>query len=537
MIRRPLSEISHFFGESYLNRLKMFSGVVGYGLDIDDEVKVELNPDRLDLASFHSLERAMNLYYEGRESPLTLTWTDMQLLHVGKDALGLRPFILCFVAEGSSLGEKVQDLIDFQERIHSSIGKDRKKVSIGLHDMDKIHPPLTYVTARQEELSFTTYDGFQGTIREIISGHPKGMLYGVLIGSSDLAPVILDSEGSVLSVPPIVNGNHSLVDPGTSKLFVDITGTDFRALRDSFYLLAGELSSYGFTISVPYLDIPRSRKRHLMAFHNRSVRVSRREIKEVLGREAVSADPVPALARMGLSAIPEGGGFIVTVPGNRIDIMGAVDIIEDYAKSSGFDAIPELEPQIATAGEVLASTRKAETLRGLGIGMGFQEIMTFVVTSSKHYNNREYSGGVSIINPKSVDNSVIRDRLYLNTLEFFSNNKNRGYPQRVFEIGKVVVNTEEEPRLCFGLTGSRASINDARKYAEYVLSRVSRTSISYQPATSGDFIDGRYVLVSLGSVEAGFMGEVHPSVLQEFDLQMPVAFVEFRVDKLMQHTP
>ncbi len=532
VIRRKTSEIEEAFGSSFLMTLRDFSNIIGFSVDIDDEVKVELNPDRIDLASFHSMNRAMNLFYQRKNSPIQITWSGNHLMDISKETLSLRPFIIYFVARGPPLRGKMQDLIEFQERIHNSIGKDRKKVSIGLHDLDSIRPPFRYISSDLDSTIFTTYDGLSGSIREIMARHPKGISYAGLIESKDRAPLIVDSEGSVLSVPPVINGNKSLVGSGTSNLFVDITGTDFRAMRDAFYLLIGELSSYGFSISIPDLNLTKPMETYLREFHNRAIQLNLKEIDRVLGARSRSVDPVNSLTRMGFLVSQVSQKLVVMVPGNRIDIMGPVDLIEDYAKAAGFDNIPEKEPQIPTSGSRQILTRNSDSLRSLGIGMGFQEVMTFVVTTSKYYRSREYRGGISILNPKSVDNSVIRDRLYLNILELFFNNKNRGYPQRVFEIGYVVADSEEEQRICFGLTGSRASINDARRYAEYILRRISGREIKYRQDTSPDFIPGRFTQIFLGQDEVGFMGEVHPSVLEEFELQMPAAFVELYVDKI-----
>ena len=71
----------------------------------------------------------------------------------------------------------------------------------------------------------------------------QGVAYGKLL--SKIYPMLEDSKGNVLSMPPVINGDLTRLEPGLSKLFVDITGTDDYAVDASVTIIASMLSDVG----------------------------------------------------------------------------------------------------------------------------------------------------------------------------------------------------------------------------------------------------------------------------------------------------
>ena len=63
VLKDQISLIRKKFGQEAISRWRDFSFILGYSLNIDDEVKIELNPDRPDLFSFATLNRASEVYY------------------------------------------------------------------------------------------------------------------------------------------------------------------------------------------------------------------------------------------------------------------------------------------------------------------------------------------------------------------------------------------------------------------------------------------------------------------------------------------
>ncbi|MGC8505316.1 MAG: phenylalanine--tRNA ligase subunit beta [Thermoplasmata archaeon] len=529
MIRMSEKFARERFGQDFAVYLEKFSSVIGFSHNTEGgELRDELNPDRLDLASYYGLHRSIETFYAGRSQNNRIRWTGKKMLSAEKSGLDRRPYILFFQAYNGnrSLGDDLPYLIEFQERVHATVGKDRKKASIGLHDLDNTSPPFRYTALDPENLNFTTYDGFKGSADQILKSHPKGIEYSGLLGDTSMVPVILDSSGEVLSMPPIVNGSKSVISGKTHNIFVDITGTEFQAVRNAFYLMIYELMAMGYDITVPDQQIQKSLQSKLRSYDGRAVYIVPDEIKKLLGMHLSESDSALYLKRMGFEASVHGKHIVAMTPGNRIDVMGPSDIIEDIAKASGFDNVPEKALNIQTIGSQLELTGFRETVRDVMIGLGYQEIMTYVITSASVYRRFTYHGGMELVNPKSAENSVVRDRIFPNFIEFFKNNKRRQYPQRIFEIGSVIREMDQKTVLSVAVADSRVSVNVMRQVMEVLGRRFLNGEFTLNEEDSEGFIHGRCGGIYHDGIRIGELGEIHPEYLEDWDINMPLAVLE-----------
>ena len=139
VIRDSKAHLEKEYGNNFINRIRDFSEVIGYTVEEDsDEIRVEFNPDRPDLFSFASMYRSIKCFYDKDY------WTVQDIKSSGvnfsiEDSVRkLRKYAIAFVAKGNPISAKLDNLIDYQERLHDNLGKNRSKVSIGLHDLDKL---------------------------------------------------------------------------------------------------------------------------------------------------------------------------------------------------------------------------------------------------------------------------------------------------------------------------------------------------------------------------------------------------------------
>ncbi|MGC8608992.1 MAG: phenylalanine--tRNA ligase subunit beta, partial [Thermoplasmata archaeon] len=448
------------FSDGDIRYLEAFSHVIGYSIEYDNEIKIEFNPDRPDLFSFPSLIRAIKSYYDRDFVLRSLLEKDNTDIYIEKEALYIRPYFYSFSAIGSQIGKFLPDLIDFQEKIHEVVGKNRSKVSIGIHDLENINPPFHYKVACTD-LIFETYDGFRGKVSEILKKHSKGIEFSHLLGNNDKVTLITDSNDDVLSMPPIINGSKSKLSENTKKFFIDLTGTDSKSVIDAFYLLKNFFESLNYRIYLNRINgIADNFEDKLLAHNWRKIRISRSEVKKISGSEMNIEDMIISLRRMGYVAEPSENGIIVYVPGQRVDVMGPVDVVEDIIKAVGLENIQEQELPIGLSGVPSKNADFLEHSRDVMIGLGYQEVMSFVL-SERIYED-EYSGGVKLENPKSDDFSVIRDRLFPNLIMLLKSNKNRPLPQKIFEIGETIENAVQHTKLCAMLSNNRATYSDIR---------------------------------------------------------------------------
>lgn len=527
VLRESVSELRSEFPAGFIERVIDFSRIIGYSVEMDSELKLEFNPDRQDLLSFYSLEHAIECFYDGRKWK-GFKYSESEIeFKIYRTVEEIRPFAFGFVAKGKPIAAKFNSLIGFQERLHSGIGKNRSKVAIGIHNLDKITPPVEYRVENIDSKSFETYDSFiHGTAREILSRHPKGQEFSNLIPSGDNAVFIEDGRGDVLSMPPVINGKKTALDEGTRNFFVDITGMDKIGVRNASILLMFEMSTLGYNIEFPRMT--GSGKKICTEIKNyleRKVRLTGRMVKKVIGID-LSVDVInSALNKMGYAVENHSDGIEVKVPGNRIDVMGPVDIIEDIGKAMDFSKLDEVPLKLFTMGEGIKKVSMLEKVRDVMISMGFNEVMNFVVTSSGFYGGENYKGGFEILNPKSLDFSVIRDRLYPGMINFLSINKRRQLPQKIFEIGEIVEKGRQMSKLCVMYESSDASYSDVKSVLDNLNLRIFPGSYEVLPESIDDIIPGRGGLVAGDGIN-GIMGELTPHIIEKFQLKNPVSFFE-----------
>lgn len=529
VIRKPIRDFESTYGQDALGTFRVFADVIGYSVETDsEEIKIELNPDRPDLLSFPTLEASSSNFI--RPSSLKLYRTDPgSVIELSKDGLKVRPYVTAFTARGSAISNNLVDLIDFQEKIHVTVGKNRRKSSIGIHDMDRIKLPARFEAVSPDSFEFTTYDGsVTGSARKILDTHPKGIEYGNLIGEKKRVPVIFDSEGDVLSLPPVINGKKSAIGRKTRNFFVDITGTDLRACIGTMFLMMNFYRTLGYDVRIATVSPAKAAfLKEIELIQTRTVSITSGEVKEFIGNPMEIKKVVPVLKKMGFGVNGSAFPLSIEVPPHRVDVMGPADILEDLAKGVGYENIDPRPISLGTIGSRNRSVEFADMLKSILIGAGYQEVITFVVGSEWKYSQTRYTGGIRIQNPKSLDYSVVRDRLSLNLLEFYSNNRNRAYPQNIFETGHVVVNGIQENHVCISTSGSKASFSEIKRIAGYIARRVYGTELEVVAEEESTFIPGRSASLIIDGRRAGIMGEVRPEILEQFSMKVPVALAEF----------
>lgn len=525
VIKDSGSYIESTYGKDFVKEIKDFASVIGFSVEEGDEIKVEFNPDRPDLFSFLMLERALRIYNGVIKAEIPVFPFVRTQISVDPETRKVRNKIGGLYAVGPVICKKLSPLIDYQEKLHSSIGRDRKKVSIGIHDLDKIFPPFSFQMVNSGEVFFETYDSIvSGTASEILERHPKAAEYGYLIPDRGRVPVLSDSKGQVLSMPPIINGKASVVTEKTSRFFVDITGSDTASIRACLFCLSYMFHYMGYSVSIISEDD--KEEQFISSYNGRSIVITDGEVKKIIGTRIDKSEMTEIFRRMGY-AIPEIGMKGISVPGNRVDVMGPADVIEDLAKGLRYEKIAPARPALAVIGKELPERKGQRDLRELLIGSGFQEIMSYVVTSSKLYGKTPYNSGVTVSNPKSLDFSIIRDRLYLNMLDFLRLNRSNSLPQKVFEIGDVIIEGKQVPHVAIGVIHSKASYSELYSSVRYILSRIYEDTCSVETAEVNHMIPGRSGSIKVGSRPIGVIGEIKPETLIKFDLQNPVVMAEF----------
>ena len=177
----------------------------------DEEIKVEFFPNRPDNLSVEGVARSFKGFI-GQEIglPNYEVTPSGEFVVVDEQVAKIRPYIAFAKIEGVDFkGDKLKYIMDFQENLHWVIGRDRKKVAIGIHNADVVNAPYKYIATAKDENEFIPLEKSSTmTPYEILTKHEKGVDYAHLIEDFDKYPLILDKDNQILSMPPIINGAH-----------------------------------------------------------------------------------------------------------------------------------------------------------------------------------------------------------------------------------------------------------------------------------------------------------------------------------------
>jgi phenylalanyl-tRNA synthetase beta chain len=268
-------------------------------------------------------------------------------------------------------------------------------------------------------------------------------------------------------------------------------------------------------------------------------------------------DAMDYLTRYGVEATANGDTVHATIPSYRQDYLHAVDVIEDYAISRGYDAFSPLFPSDFTVGRVQPLTEAEDLLRDLLIGFGFEEAFCNILASDNDQraamelppdtggNLAPFHGGpnVRIANIMSQSYAVIRDWITPALLEIESHSAGALYPHRIFEVGEVAVfdpsdnmGSRTESRLAAIIAAEDASFDSAQSVV-YALMASLGLAFRIVPWSHPSFIPGRVALVVRGDdmdtgQPIGFLGELSPQVLTNWGARTPIAALEITVQGL-----
>ncbi len=513
-----------------------------------DEIEVEVTTDRLDLLSEEGIARHFKglLGIEEGIPKYEVFQSDVEGI-VEESVMSVRPGFALGIVLGVHLGEEgLLSLMHLQEKIHQTWGRERRKVSIGVHDFDKLEPPITYAGERPEDIRFVPLGESEiMNAREIINRHEKGIAYGHIIADKPLFPVLRDRRGEVLSLPPIINSEMTRVTSETRNLLIDVTGTSQREVEQALIVVATALAEKGGKIGTVKLKGAKGE----FVTPDLTPKVMSLEAEYFRAKTGLNLSPqeiANLLRKSRLDAVAKQEVVEALIPPYRVDFLHPIDLVEEALIAYGYNKLGWEIPNVMTIGRVHPKEKFSKKVRLLMVGLGYQEILSYVMTSEKELFDkvlRPKKPIVKVANPVSKAFAVLRDSLMPGLLSFLSNNVHASYPQLVFEVGDVVVvdesqetKTRNERRVAAALADDVVSFERIQAHLDALLRNLG-VKYGLERFEHPTLIKGRsakvlYELKS-GTIEAGYIGEVRPEVLEVLGLRCPVGVFEVNLDPLI----
>ncbi len=520
------------------------------------ELRIELqDSNRPDLWSCEGIVRQIRIHLEGKGRPYPFfakSKKPVNRLKVAPALETVRPFVAACTATGYAVTEEgLVQLIQMQEKLADIYGRKRKTVSIGLYRLPKIEFPVTYDLANPETERFTPL-GFDQkmALNDILTVHPKGLEYGSILADLKELPLLRDSRGEVLSMPPIINSREiGEVRVGDTGLFVEVTGTDLIMVLLTLNIVASNLADRGaeigrVSVEYPY-QTPCGKTIHTPYDFSLSKTLPIQPIEAAMGQKLGVREIRKALVSYGYEVKGTAGKLGVKLPPYRNDLMHSVDVLEDVAISRGYNSFTPVMPSDFTVGSLSRIELLSDRTRDLMIGLGFQEIFSNILGSREELSDRMRITGtpwdaiVEIDNVMSLTFGCLRQWMTPSLLRVESASTRSFYPHKLFEVGEVVCPdpTDEHgarTAMVLGafLAHAEANFSEIHSCLDLILYYLD---IPYhlEPLEHPSFLPGRGGAIIIHEEPHGLVGELHPEVLEAWQVRMPSSVFELEIGKLL----
>ena len=236
------------------------------------------------------------------------------------------------------------------------------------------------------------------------------------------------------------------------------------------------------------------------------------------------------------------------VPTFRLDITEDADILEEIARIYGYDNIPSADLEgNATAGVKTDKQKFEDKVKKNATAIGLNEILTYSFVSPKGVDkinlpqDDEKRDFVKIINPLGEETSVMRTTLIPNMLDVISTNISHKVEEvSAFECGNTFIPQEglpiETKKYCVGMYGKEVDFFVLKGVIESVLNNVGLKGYEIEPETTNlTFHPGRCAKIVYNNIYIGTFGELHPDVIENYNLGQRVYVAEINIDTVFEN--
>ncbi|MFB6178273.1 MAG: phenylalanine--tRNA ligase subunit beta [Halorientalis sp.] len=560
-------ELRHLTGHDEKDDEELKADLFGLGLEFegetdDGEFELEFAPDRLDRLSVEGVARSLRYQYGDDRGVYVPSTNSAEWSIRVEDVPEERPYVTGAIVRGLDMSdEALESLIQVQEKLHATMGRQRAKGAIGVHDLtmlkgetldgDDRSKSVTYRGIDPDGDTFVPLDGdAEMTPADVLADHPIGEKYADLVADYETYPAIYDEIG-LFSFPPVVNGRRTEVSVDSRDLFIEMTGTDQWTIDKMLNIVCYALEARGGKVEdvrVVYEDRDVVRP----DFETKTKTVTHDDIETMLGIDLSTEDVVDLVERAGMNATTDesddGVAYEVEIPPYRTDVLHPVDLIDDVGRAYGFNELEPRYPDVSTVGGRHERSRLERAARDTLVGLGFEDLLNFyLIDEEQNYERMNVPQGsdvvgggeaVTIEQPYSEDFTMVRSWALPSIMMVLENNTHRAYPQDLAEIGLAIevdedANTKvaEHRTVAAALCHDGASYEDAKARLQAIADAFDK-DLETPPTEHPTFIAGRTASVVLDGEDVGVIGEVHPEIIVEHDLELPVAAFEFRLDAL-----
>ncbi len=532
--------------------------------------RIEVAANRYDLLCVEGIALALKIFLKKMTFPIIkplnkLPEEERQLI-VEPSVDLVRPIGLAAILTNMTFtDDSLRGFMDLQDKLHNNICRGRKYVSIGTHDLDTVKGPFYYRALKPNEFKFVPLNRTQEVdgngMMQILKEDPKLSKYLYLIEDKEVYPLMMDSNGVILSVPPIINGMHTKMTINTKNVLIDITGLDYTKCVIVLKILIAMFSKYcsePFTVEQVKVTTTKNGESKLYPdCEPRKFVTNIDYLKQTSGipKTVTTDEIVDLLAKMELSSKQLNEKELeVNAPITRSDILHQCDIAEDLAIAYGYNKIEKLNVNTLCHGKPQPYNKLSDLFRNEMAYNGYVEFLNMALLSKKDmFNNlleeNEDEKTAKISYSKTKEFEYVRNSLIPGILKSIEANKAQQLPYKIFELADCVeINDENEVgamnkrKLCFAYSNNTSGLEIIQGMVDKLMKKIDlsfneknvKKTYVIKPSNNKIFFEDRQAeIFILDGKKIGIYGIVHPKVLKNFGIKTPVSLCEIDIQDIM----
>ena len=541
------------------------------GSHLSNEIlyKIEVAANRYDLLCLEGLALALKIFLEKEPMPVfkplnVLPESERQLI-CEPSVEPVRAIGLAAILRGINFtNDSLKGFMDLQDKLHNNICRGRKFVSMGTHDLDTIKGPFYYRALPKKEINFVPLNRTEAVdgdgLMKLLKEDPKLGKYLYLLDGFDEYPVMMDSNNVIMSLPPIINSQHTKMTLDTHNVFIDITGLDYTKCEIVLNTLVAMFSVYcKEPFTVEEVKVVNKKTNEGKIYPDLKPRIFKADInylRTISGiNDIVPEEILRCLKKMELDGkILNDKEIEVSVPITRSDILHQCDIAEDLSISYGYNNIPKVETQTNCYGKQQPYNKLSDLFRKEMAMGGYVEFLTMALLSEKDlYTNMlkkpdDLSAKIYYSSCKEFE--YMRSSLIPGILKSVEANKANQLPYRIFEISDVVlidknneVGAANRRKLCFAYTNSVSSMEIVQGMVDLLMKKIGlvfkeekdvKKRYIIKPSNDPTFFQDRQAEIFIqDDIKIGIYGIIHPKVLKNFNIKNPVTLCDIDLQTIM----
>lgn len=412
--------------------------------NLSDETlyRIEVPANRYDLLCLEGLVLSLRVFLginETQNYQIKNHVTELNKFYVDPSVSKVRPFVCSAILRNIKFtNDTLISFMELQDKLHNNVCRGRSLVSMGTHDLDTVKGPFTFKAVPLEEIKFKplfrTEELSGSDLINNLNNDPKLKHFTHLLKDEPLYPILVDSQGIVMALPPLINGDHSKLTINTRNVFIDITAKDLTKAEIVLNTLVSMFSMYcDEPFTVEQVQVITSSGKNILypKIETKSFETDAKYLNGIIGVELTNEEIIQNLKKMGLKSYLFGDKIKVDAPITRTDIIHACDIAEDVAIAYGYNNITKKAATTVCNGYQQPINKLTDLIRFELATSGYVECLTMALVSKKdmftnmldEINEKTLSEAVLIYKSKTSEFEVFRTSLIPGLLKTIEANK------------------------------------------------------------------------------------------------------------------